>query len=93
MNVTCTGWRVKDEVIQLAPINISNQLLQRIRRHAASPERCGLGIDKETHAQQLHTIFLYRHNKLSAFFLDGVNSLIFYAEHLGHGWSKDVSIQ
>ena len=88
------AWRgVEDEIVELAPVGIGNQLLQGAGGHAATPESGRGGGDEETDGEQLDTVFLDGTDEVATILLDGIGTLILYIEHLGHGGSEDVGVE
>ena len=60
MNVTGARRSIKDEVIQLTPVSIGNQLFQGRASHTATPQGSRGRTYEETDTQELHAIFLDR---------------------------------
>ena len=93
MDIARTRRRVEDEVIQVAPVCIAYQLLQRVAGHRPTPQSGLVGIDKETDRQHLDAVTLHRHNQITAVHRFGIRMRILYMEHLGHARSEHVGIQ
>ena len=88
------AWRgVEDEIVELAPVGIGNELLQGAGGHAATPESGRGGGDEEADGEELDTVFLDGADEVATILLDGIGTLILYIEHLGHGGSEDVGVE
>ena len=93
MDVAGPRRRIEDEIVQLAPVGIGDELFQGRASHAAPPQGCGVGIHEETDAQQFHTVFLHRFYQVASVLLHGIGAHILHAKHLGHGRAEDVGIE
>ena len=93
MDVAGAWRRVQNKVVQLAPIGIGNELLQRTRCHTATPQRCCIRADKETDTEHLDAVGLDGTDQLTTIFLDGIRTLVFDVKHLGHRRTEDVAVQ
>ena len=93
MNVG-SAWRsVEDEIVELAPVGISNELFQGIGSHSTSPKRSCFGRYEETNGEQLDTIGLDGFDELTSVYLNSIRTGILHVEHLGHGRTKDIGIK
>ena len=93
MNIACARRSIKDEVIQVAPVSISNQLLQGRASHTATPQGSRGRTYEEADTQQFHTILLYRFNQISTVLVNRIRTLLLNTEHLRHGRTEDISIE
>ena len=93
MDVACARRCVEDEVVEVSPVRVGNQLLQCRCRHSAAPQRRRGLVDEEADAQQLHPVFLYRLYELPAVLLNGVRTLVLHIEHLWHGRAEYVGVE
>ena len=57
---------IEDEVIQVTPVGIGDELLQGRASHATTPQSSRGRTYEEADAEQLHTIFLDRFDEVSA---------------------------
>ena len=93
MDVAGARRRVEDEIVEVAPVGVGDELLQGIGCHTASPQRCGVGIHEESDAQELHSIFLYRLDELAAVHRHGIRTLVLNVKHLWHRRTEDVGVE
>ena len=93
MDVARARRRVEDEIVELSPVGVGDELLQCAGGHAAAPERGRIGGDKESYRQQFHAVFLHGHDQVPAVLSDGVGALVLHVEHLGHRGSEDVGVE
>ena len=93
MDVAGARRGVEDKIIQVAPIRVGNQLLERVRGHAAAPQRGSVGIDKETDGQDAHTVLFGGNEELPAVPDFGKDTLRFEVEHLRNGRTEDIGIE
>ena len=83
---------IDEEVVELAPVSLGDELLEGVGGHAATPEHGAVGIHHQTDAQQLDAVAFHGHYLVDAVNLVDIDGLTLYAEHLGHGGTKDVGI-
>ena len=93
MNVAGSRRCVENEIVQLAPIGIGDELLQGIRGHAATPQGGRLRTDKESDTQQFDTIFLDGLDEITSIHMHGIGALILHIKHFRHAWSEDVGVE
>ena len=93
MDVARARRKVYEEIVQLAPMGIFDELFDSIRGHASAPYDRALGVDKETDREHLHTILLDRLNERAALFLHRVRTGVLASEHLRHRRTMDIRIQ
>ena len=93
MDVTGAGRGIEDEIVEVSPVGIGNELLEGIGGHSASPEGGGIGIDEEADGEHLHAVFLDGGNEIAAIDMDGIGTGIFDLQHLGNGGSEDIGIE
>ena len=93
VNVARARRRIENEIVQLAPIGIGNQLLQSVASHTATPQRCGVGVYEKADGKQLHTILFDGFDELPTVFLYGERAFLLYAKHLWHTRTEHVGVQ
>ena len=93
VDVGSAGRRVEDEVVQLAPVGVGNELLQRVRGHAAAPQGGCVGVDEEADGEYLHSVFIGRDEELPPVALFGEDAFRLQVEHFGNGRAEDVGIE
>ena len=88
------AWRgVEDEVVELSPVGIGNELLKGTGGHATTPEGGGGRRDEEADGEQFDTVLLDGYDEVATIFLDGVGTLILDVEHLRHGGAEDIGVE
>ena len=93
MHVARAGRQVDDEIVQVAPPSLGDELLQRVAGHSPAPHDGTAGIDEEADGQQPHPVALHGHDaRLPLHFLHH-GAGIFHAEHLGDGRAVYVGIE
>ena len=93
VNVGSAGRRVEDEIVQVAPVGISYELLQGVACHASAPHDALLGADEEADAEHLDAILLHRHDEVAPVHVFAVGAGIFQLEHLGCRGAEDVAVE
>ena len=84
---------VEDEVVEIAPVGIGDELFQGVRRHASAPEGSGVWRYEEADGEELHTILLDGLDELSTVALYGVGTGVLYVEHLRHRRTEDIGVE
>jgi hypothetical protein len=51
---------VDQQVVQVAPVGLAQQLVQRLRGHRAAPDHGLVGLDQEADRHHLHAVVLHR---------------------------------
>ena len=93
VDVAGARWQVDEEIVQFAPVGISDQLLQGVAGHGSTPQNGILLVDKEADGEHLDTIILSRFDQFASFGFDHVGTSLLQVEHFGLGGSEDVGIQ
>ena len=93
MDVTGSWRRIQDEIIQIAPVGIPNQLLQRVACHSSSPESRLVWLHEETNAQDFHAILLDGFDQVAPVDFFAVGTFLLNLEHLRNAWAEDVAVQ
>ena len=93
MDVRGAGRRIENKVVKVAPVGVSNELLQRIACHSATPHDALLGVDKESDAQNLHAILLNRNDEVAPVDVFAVRTCIFQLEHFGRRRAENVTVE
>ncbi len=93
MDVAGTRRHINQEIIEFAPIGITNQLAQGIRRHAATPQHRGVFINKKTYRKQLHPVAFMGNNKFSAVDMVHIKLGILHTEHFRHRRAEYIGIK
>ena len=89
LDVAGAGRHVHDQVVQLAPVGLAQQLLQRLGGHGATPDHGLVLRHQETDRHHLHAVVLQRLHGLTVCALGpAVN-----AHHHRHAGAIDVGIE
>jgi hypothetical protein len=64
LDVAGAGRHVDDQVVELAPVGVLQQLLERLRDHRAAPHHRRVGVDQEADRHRLHAVRLERLERL-----------------------------
>src|SRR5690606_23023102 len=97
MNISCTRRHINDQVVQLIPIHIADELFDCGARHRPTPHHCVALIYQKTERDQLYSKPLERYN-LSLLSICGIRlhhhrSLTSHTEHDRHTRSVNISIK
>ena len=65
LDVAGAGRHVDDEVVDLAPVRVLQQLLERLRDHRAAPDHRRVLVDHEADRHRLHAVRLHRLERLA----------------------------
>ena len=93
MNIAGARRSIEDEIIQLAPVSITDQLLQGRTSHSTTPQRSSSRTHEETDTEQFDAIFLDRFDEISAILANRIRTLLLYTEHLRHRRTEDIRIK
>ena len=89
LDVARTGGHVHNQVIQIAPIRLAQQLLQRLRCHRAAPDHGFVLSHQKANGHDLHTIVFQRLHGLAVVALGATID----AHHHRNAGAVDVGIQ
>ncbi len=59
------GGKVDDQVVDVAPVGVAQELLERLRDHRPAPDHRRVGVDQEADRHRLHTVGLERLERLA----------------------------
>ena len=93
MNVACSWREVNEEIVELAPVGIANELLQCTASHRASPDGCRIWIDEESDRKNLHAILFSRNDEVTTIDLLGIRLEVLKVEHLWHRRAEHIGIE
>jgi hypothetical protein len=60
LDVAGAGRQVDHEVVEVAPLGLAEQLLERLGHHRAAPDHRRVRLDEEAHAHRLDSVTLHR---------------------------------
>ena len=84
-------WEIDDEVIEVAPLHVANELLNRPEFDGAAPHHGGVVVIKqESHRDDLHAEVAL--GGMDAPFFD-VEASTVKSHHFGHVWTGDVDVE
>ena len=91
--VARAGRHVDDEIVELAPVGIHDELLQGIARHSTAPQHSLVFVDHKTYREHFHAKFLGRHNEVAAIHFTHIELLIFQTQHFRHRGTENIGIE
>ena len=89
LDVTGARRHVDDQIIQLFPVGLAQELLQRLGGHRAAPDHGLVLIDQKTDRHDLHAVVFHRLHGLAIFAFRST----FDAHHHGLAGAVDVGIE
>ena len=89
LNVPGAGWHVDDEVIQVFPVGLAQQLVQCLGGHRATPDHGFVFVDQKADRHDLHTVVLQR---LHGFAVVALRTA-FHAHHHRLAGAVNIGIQ
>ena len=87
-DVTRARRQVHQQVVEVAPVHVGEELLQRPVEHRPAPDDGGVVLGEHPDRDDLHAVCRWRHDHL----LD-LGGLVLHAEHAGDGEAVDVGVQ
>src|SRR5699024_12397450 len=54
-NIPCSRWQIKQQIVQIAPLNFFEKTVEHLAEHWPSPDDRRIVLDKETHGDDLYT--------------------------------------
>jgi hypothetical protein len=84
-----SGRQVDDEVVELAPLGLRRELLERAVRHRTAPDERLVGIDQLADGHGLDAVDLEREQHVAA----SLRGLVVEPEHRGRARSVDVAVE
>ena len=90
LDVPGAGRHVHDEVVEVAPVGIGQQLRQRLRDHGTAPDHRLLLLDEEADRHDLDAV---RDERLHALAVGRRGTLALQPEHAGLAWTVYVGVQ
>ena len=88
LNVAGAGRQIEHEIIELAPFDLSQELLRVSRDHRSAQNRRRSVIEQEPHRHQFQVVLLDRDDPI----LFGGHRAIADAEHEGNAWAVNIAI-
>jgi hypothetical protein len=65
LDVPGTGRHVDDQVVDVVPVGLAQQLLERLRRHRPAPDHRVVLLDQKTDRHHLDAVVLHRLHRLA----------------------------
>ena len=65
MDVAGSGRQVDDQVVDVAPVGVPQELLERLRHHRAPPDHGSVDVDEKPDRHRLHAVGLERFERLA----------------------------
>ena len=93
MDITRPWRQVDEQIVQLPPVRLCEELLEGVARHATAPEHGALLVDEEADREHAHAEALDRCDELLSVDVLEDGALVFAAEHLRLRRAEDISIQ
>ena len=93
MDVAGAGRCVDNEIVELAPVGLGDELLEGVAGHGAAPYGGLLGLDKESDGQNLDAPLLGGHNQLAVAHHLAHGLVFLKVKHRGDGRTEDVGIK
>jgi hypothetical protein len=89
LDVAGAGRHVDDQVVEVAPVRLAQQLLQRLHGHRAAPDHRLVAIDQEADGHDLHTVVLERLHRRAVI----AHRTRIHAHHLRLAGAIDIGIE
>ena len=89
LDVAGAGRQVDDQVVEVLPVGLAQQLLQRLRGHRAAPDHGLVLVDQEADRHHLHAVVLQRLHGLAVLALGPARD----AQHHRQAGAVDVGIE